>query len=501
MSASDIQTFLSGKGSGLASRSFTLNCYGADSKERQWYTAVGAPCDQTVPASQIIYYAAQIYGINPQVILATLQKEQSLITSPNPTDWQVNQAMGYGCPTTGGCGASNFFYQIDSGVWVLRFHYERARGNMTWWRSDTSWVCGTEKNFYKPNLLPNQDVRFYDEDGVHYRTHFIANAATSSLYCYTPHAYNNPQGLSGLPTYGTSGRYYTGSYNFVYSFERWFGSTTGLPPYLNIPHPDGTLVRPAAGPNVSRVYLLKNGGAAYATSLGVFQSWGFDFGRVKIATQGDLNLMAAHDADTTRSSTPAPLQFREGTLVKGSGPTVYVIQNVSGVNRKRSLDNQENFVRLGYSPNDVIEIPDSELSQIPEDAAFTMATPTHPNGTMIRNTNDPTVYYIINGERHSMTSGTIFYSHGFKWENVKTATAGDNQLPITWPVTWYGEGTLLKGAGPTVYIVDLDVSGVNMSKRNFVTYYNFVGLDYRFGEVRLIGDSELPSQNGPNIGL
>ncbi len=227
LSIQDIQNFLVSKGSGLASRNFILNCYAQDSKERQWYTAAGAPCDQNVPASKIIYYAAQIYGINPQVILATLQKEQSLITSPNPTEWQINQAMGYACPTTGGCGSSDFFYQIDSGVWVLRYHYERARGNMTWWNTSTTWTCGTEKNFYKPNLYPGQDVRFYDEDGVLYRTHRIENAATSSMYCYTPHTYNNPQGLYGRPPYGTVGRYYSGSYNFVFFFEQWFGPTIG----------------------------------------------------------------------------------------------------------------------------------------------------------------------------------------------------------------------------------------------------------------------------------
>lgn len=229
MTRDDVQNFLSSKGSGIAGRSFYLNCYGANSKERQWYTAVGAPCDQTVPASHIIYYAAQIYGVNPRVVLATLQKEQSLITSPNPTDRQIAQAMGYACPTTGSCSdTSNFFYQIDSGVWVLRYHYERANGNNTWWNTSTSWVCGTEKEFYKPNLYPRQDVRFYDESGVHYRTHYIVNAATSSLYCYTPHAYNNPQGLYDRPPFGTTGQYYSGSYNFVYWFERWFGSVYGL---------------------------------------------------------------------------------------------------------------------------------------------------------------------------------------------------------------------------------------------------------------------------------
>jgi len=233
MNVAQIQSFLASKGSGLASRSFVLQCYGAGSQERQLYTSVGAACDQNMSAAHIIFYASRIYGINPQVIMATLQKEQSLITTGNPTSWQLNQAMGYGCPTTGNCsGNSTFSYQIDSGAWVMRYHYERANGNNNWWSPSSSWVCGTEKNFYKPNLYPRQNVRFYDGNNVLYRTHYIENAATSSFYCYTPHAYNNPQGLYGRPAFGSTGQYYSGSYNFVTSFEQWFGSTqTNTPPY------------------------------------------------------------------------------------------------------------------------------------------------------------------------------------------------------------------------------------------------------------------------------
>ncbi|MEX2014755.1 MAG: hypothetical protein WD885_02365 [Candidatus Saccharimonadales bacterium] len=223
MSKSEIQSFLERMGSGLKSKSFKLDCYGAESTEREWYTAAGAPCDQTIPASHIIYYAGKVYDINPQAILATLQKEQSLITTTNPTSWQLDNAMGYGCPTEGSCSSTGFYYQIDFGVWVLRYHYERANGNNTWWNNN-GWTCGTEKNFYKPHLYPGTNVTFYDEDDVAYRTHRLFSAATSALYCYTPHAYNNPDGLFGLPVYGTKGRYYTGSYNFVKFFKLWFGN-------------------------------------------------------------------------------------------------------------------------------------------------------------------------------------------------------------------------------------------------------------------------------------
>lgn len=227
MTETEIQNFLVSKGGGIANKTFVFDCTSTGMSD-PYYRNAGAPCGQTVPASTIIYYAAQIYGVNPQVILATMQKEQSLITAPNPTSWQVNQAMGYGCPDSGGCSAtSGFLYQVDNGTWVLRFHMERARGNMTYWFTSTSWVCGTAKNYYKPSLYPYQNVNFYDDTGTLYRTEYLKNAATSSFYCYTPHTYNNPQGLYGLPVFGTVGQYYSGSYNFVRFFELWFGQVSG----------------------------------------------------------------------------------------------------------------------------------------------------------------------------------------------------------------------------------------------------------------------------------
>lgn len=226
MSPGDIQTFLNNRGGQIASRSFSMDCDAAGQQAKNIYLSLGAPCGQVTSSANIIYYVAQVYGISPKVIMATMQKEQSLITATNPTNRQYNQAMGYACPTSGSCDdGSNFFWQIDNGTWVLRYHFERARGNMNWWRPSTSWTCGTEKNLYKPNLYPGQNVNFFDTNGVHYATIYIQNAATSSFYCYTPHAYNNPQGLYGRSPYGTTGLYYSGSYNFVTFYELWWGST------------------------------------------------------------------------------------------------------------------------------------------------------------------------------------------------------------------------------------------------------------------------------------
>ncbi len=243
MSASQIQSFLNSKSGVLKSRSFKLDCdaEGIGQAAKQLYIKAGAPCGSTISAARIIYYSAQVYGVNPKVIIATLQKEQSLITDSSPSTRAIRQAMGYACPTSGVCdSSSSFFWQIDNGTWVLRFHFERARKNNNWWYTSSSWTCGTKKtNYYSPNLYPRQNVKFYDPySKVNYVTVYIKNAATSAFYCYTPHVFNNhsnsphpndaksPRCYSMHPASGSKGRCYTGSYNFVKAFESWFGSTT-----------------------------------------------------------------------------------------------------------------------------------------------------------------------------------------------------------------------------------------------------------------------------------
>src|SRR5690606_32442809 len=56
--------------------------------------------------SELIYRTQVACNISAKVILATLQKEQSLVTSTAPSDWQLRAAMGQGCPDTAACDNS-----------------------------------------------------------------------------------------------------------------------------------------------------------------------------------------------------------------------------------------------------------------------------------------------------------------------------------------------------------------------------------------------------------
>jgi len=123
-------------------------------------------------AAQIIYNAARANGINPFVILATIQKEESLIESNTNFDYRVRWAMGYG--VCDGCDSNDpslqhyagFTNQVTGGTWQLKRNYSY------WATASSSYRIGS--------------TVVIDDTNVH-----IDNRATSALYRYTPHLHGN----------------------------------------------------------------------------------------------------------------------------------------------------------------------------------------------------------------------------------------------------------------------------------------------------------------------
>lgn len=423
MSKENIQSFLESKGAGLANLSFVLDCDVAGAQGKQAYLSIGAPCGSNIPASHIIYYASQIYGVNPQVTLATMQKEQSLTTAANPTSWQLNQAMGYACPTSGNCEeSSSFFYQIDNGTWVKRFHYERARGNMNWWYTSTSWTCGTSKpSFYTPNLYPGQNVNFIDPySGVHYATIYIQNAATSAFYCYTPHAFNNhtnsphPQELKGSsrcypshPSAGSVGRCYTGSYNFVKFFELWFGSTR------NGEH----VWRVIQAPNDARLFLQVGNTKRWIPNGEIYADWRLN--------QYQTEQLTANEFDAIPT---IPDLTRLGT----SGQYHYIVEG----GRRHYIPN--NYLSLWGYQNTIAAPVNSLLLTIPE---------YEPVGRFMKSADGS--YWLMNGGvRHYMATSDV-HAWGVNSANVVGITDSYLlQISASTPLTRF-----VKSSG-TDYVVD-----------------------------------------------
>lgn len=242
MNATQIDDFLNG---------FPNSCIstnsGFDSRLPTGYSPSGGfTYGDFVSAGQVISTSAQVYGINPKVLITTLQKEQSLVEGGagycnNGDEHKYAAAAGYGCPDSGSVysytgvslyrrngsertstgstcvnssSKAGFSQQVIRAAWLLKFGQQRSLGNIGWsvvfgsWdNSDDPQSCygGPMTQGYR-QVCPSGPTNYYDGytsiDGtaVHMDT-----GGTAALYWYTPHFHGNQ--------------------NFVSLYEGWFGST------------------------------------------------------------------------------------------------------------------------------------------------------------------------------------------------------------------------------------------------------------------------------------
>ncbi len=164
------------------------------------------------PVARIIYKVAQACGINPQVILVTLQKEQGLVTKSSPGLGSWQWAMGYAWPDTAPCDTEFawFYNQVYKGTWQLK-RYGNPPGTsnyFTWYP-----VGGYANVAYHP-----------DTGRCGYGSVYIENKATAALYYYTPY---QPNAAALAAGYGASSNTCSsyGNRNFYSYFTDWFGPT------------------------------------------------------------------------------------------------------------------------------------------------------------------------------------------------------------------------------------------------------------------------------------
>jgi hypothetical protein len=167
----------------------------------------GMNAANNVSAAQIIYDVSQSCGINPQVLLVLLQKEQGLVTDDWPWPIEYQEATGFDCPDTSGCNPSyaGFFNQLYFAARQFRV-YQANPGTFSFAGGRTSAVQ------YNPNAAcGSSDI-------------FMQTNSTADLYNYTPYQ-PNAAALNNL--YGTGdGCSSYGNRNFWVFFNDWFGSST-----------------------------------------------------------------------------------------------------------------------------------------------------------------------------------------------------------------------------------------------------------------------------------
>jgi hypothetical protein len=189
MNAAQIQTFLNKRSGPLKRMSFARHDNGA-----------------VAPASTIIWEASQAWHVNPRVMLALLQKEQSLLTRRSLQAHTLSRAIGAGCPDRVTNRYPGFGNQMWNGARMLDGYGETSK---TTDYVPHPWKPGM-KNRFTGGVTPK-------------------NIATYKLYVYNP-------SIGAKRPYGNLSRQScSGNANFWKIYWSYFGNPLGKPKSTPLP--------------------------------------------------------------------------------------------------------------------------------------------------------------------------------------------------------------------------------------------------------------------------
>ncbi len=399
--AAGIQKFLELKNSALAN---TTPDFLAKLKEPDTLTKVAL--EDSEPnltrlrtAAELIYDSGTKWGLNPQVLLVMLQKEQSLITGTFSSDSSLqtalDRAVGFGCPDDQPCGNIfiGFYRQLFGS-----FDYSGSRWlgtSASLIKSFNAQIDGVRvgrgpavnslnQTFGSPIIRTARkgDTVIFDNtlggyEGVTpQQTVTLGNFATTALYRYTPHVFN-------------------GNYNFWKFYTAWFK------------YPNGTIVQKIAD---TAQYVIDNG------TKRLFSSF--------VASQRKLNLTNIITVSQTEFDsylTEKPLTPLEGTLIKGDiDPTVYLVADSSVHPISGPV-----FAQRKLSFKKVITIQKAEVASY-DQGSFVAPV----SGTLILGLTDPTVYIIDDGFKRPI-SADIFKVRKLSFRKLmKLSDAEITSIPI-----------------------------------------------------------------------
>jgi hypothetical protein len=350
-------------------------------------------------------------AINPKFLIVLLQKEQSLVTSKNPRQTQLDWATGYGCPDGQACN--------------------------TRWKGFGKQVNSASLQFYdymqNPTHYPYVAGRTYTVTNTGRPSSRITpiNQATASLYNYTPHVYN-------------------GNFNFYNLWLRYFSHS----------YPNGTLLQAKGEPGI---WLIQNGKKRPFLSKGALTSR-FDLNKVVMVNPSDLEAYTKGD----------PIKFPQYSLVRSPRGTIFLLVDDKrrgfadseafrkiGYNPEEIIDaswadlmsyeegktitaNSEYLtgallqdktsggvywvtegtkaplwdsvlLKTKYKGKSITPVDSEKLAsyETVEPAIFG-------DGELITSPISPAVYVIEGKKRMPITSGKLFEDLGYKWDNIIT---------------------------------------------------------------------------------
>jgi hypothetical protein len=406
-----IQKFLESKQSVLANTSPAFLAKLKEPDTQSVKTALEDPqpnLGRLRTAAELIWDAARSSGLNPQVILVILNKEQGLITSRSTaTESQLQRAldnaMGFGCPVATGCGElfPGFYYQMFGNIDSAGNRYLGATKSLM--KSFTTpggrgpLINGKISKVGDSITIDNSMGAY--EGITQLQTVTLENQATAALYRYTPHVFN-------------------GNYNFWKFFNEWFK-------YAN-----GTIIKLA---NESNSYIIQNGSRQLIPAF----------------------VAQARGVNISNALTVSPNEIEGYPIGKVYGPADNTIVTISGntqpyvfVNNKKHPASSFVLSQRGLNAATAITI-----SQTDADMFETGPQLTPKDGSVVRGQTDQAVYLVEGGMLKLFSAFTFGQRKAAQSMQVipDAEIASYTKQGFVAPL----DGTPIKGtANQTVYLIE-----------------------------------------------
>jgi hypothetical protein len=389
MTAAEIQSFLERKRSGLT-----------------YYTALDAD-GQLRFASEIIWRSATAQGINPKVLLILLQKEQSLIENPFPSQYNYDWATGFAICDTCSPDDPRLSAYKGFGIQVQKAAQRK-----------------------KQYTLTPQEFQFrpYESKNIDGLTVTPANAATAALYNYTPHI--------------------KGNFAFWKLWVRYFEKF----------YPDGTILRAEGSDDI---WLIQNGKRKKFSSLGVFLS---QFSQKNIITVSPRDLEKYDVESPIKFPQYSLLKSAHGGIFLYMNETKYAIPSRKifkslGYNPEEIIPASEQDLKDIPTVGLILETTATPVGELMQDQKtggiyYVQQNKKHPllerallfanfayhtiakksqktlalfqtgdpvlfaDGTLVKEMENPLIYIISHGQKRPFASQEVFLTLGYKNQQV-----------------------------------------------------------------------------------
>lgn len=304
-----------------------------------------------LPAADIIWQESQRFGINPQFLLALLQREQSLVLDKDPTEKQLDWAMGYAICDD--CSMNDPLLQKYKGFGKQVHHAAK--------RIRESYLADLAERGETISGVGPGKLAVIDGQPI-----FPANKATAVLYTYTPHLHGNK--------------------NFVRIWNKWFHRE----------YPSGSLLQDAS---TGGIFLIQFGKKRPITS------------RTAFYTRFNPNqLITVKPSELESYENGAPISFPNYSLLRSPRGTVYLLVD----DTIRGIASMEAFRQIGFNPDELVDVTDEDLAPYAEGPPITVETK-NPQGLLLQDPRNGGIVYVKEEKKHPIFSREVLDNRFAGW--------------------------------------------------------------------------------------